>query len=61
MHKQVSEFLATCFSVLRHVRDAMADSKDKQKSNLMLNAEDILILMKLETKSYLMLNTYLPI
>ena len=31
MHKQVSEFLATCFSVLRHVRDAMADIQDKQK------------------------------
>ena len=52
MQKQVSEFLATRSSVLRHVRDAMADSKDKQKSNLMLNAEDILILMKLETKYY---------
>ena len=31
MQKQVSEFLATHFSVSRHVRDAMADSQDKQK------------------------------
>ena len=31
VRKQVSEFLATRFSVLRHVRDAMANSQDKQK------------------------------
>ena len=31
MQKQVSEFFAKRFSVLRHVRDAMADSQDKQK------------------------------
>ena len=33
MQKQVSEFLATrfVFSVLRRVRDAIADSQDKQK------------------------------
>ena len=31
MQKQVSEFLATRFSVLRHVRAAKADSQDKQK------------------------------
>ena len=31
VHKQVSEFLATRFSVLRHVCDVMADSPDKQK------------------------------
>ena len=31
MQKRVSEFLATRFSVLRHVRDAMADSQYKQK------------------------------
>ena len=31
VRKQVSEFLATRFSVLRHVRDTMADSQDKQK------------------------------
>ena len=31
MQKQVSEFLAMRFSVLRHVRDARADSQDKQK------------------------------
>ena len=30
MQKRVSEFLATRFSVLRHVRHAMADSQDKQ-------------------------------
>ena len=29
--QQVGEFLATRFSVLRHVRDKMADSQDKQK------------------------------
>ena len=52
MQKQVSEYLATRFSVLRHVRDAMADSQDKQKDKLMLKAEDVLIFMKLETRSY---------
>ena len=31
MQKQVNDFFATRFSVLRHVRDAMADSQDKQK------------------------------
>ena len=31
MQKQVSEFLATRFSVLRRVRDAMADVQNKQK------------------------------
>ena len=31
MQKQVSKFLATRFSVFRHVRDAMADSQDKRK------------------------------
>ena len=31
VHKKISNFLATRFSVLRHVHDAMADSQDKQK------------------------------
>ena len=31
VRKQVSEFLATRFSALRHVRDTIADSQDKQK------------------------------
>jgi len=31
VRKQVDEFLSTRLSVLRHVRDAMADSQDKQK------------------------------
>ena len=31
MQKQVSEFLTTRFSVLRHVRDAIDDIQDKQK------------------------------
>ena len=31
VRKQVSEFLAKRFSVVRHVRDKMADSQDKQK------------------------------
>ena len=31
VRKQVSEFIATRFNVLRHVRDAMAESQDKQK------------------------------
>ena len=31
VHKQVSEFLATRLNVLRHVRDALADSQDKLK------------------------------
>ena len=51
MQKQVSEFLATRFSVLRHVRDEVADSQDK-KIELILREEDILILMKSNTKSY---------
>ena len=29
--KQVSEYLATRLNVLRHVREALADSQDKQK------------------------------
>ena len=29
--RQVNEFLVTRLNVLRHVRDAMADSHDKQK------------------------------
>ena len=52
MQKQVIEFLATRFSFLRQVRDVMADSQDKQKDKMMLKAEDVLILMKLKTKSY---------
>ena len=31
VQKQVSEFLATRFSILRHVRDAIANSQVKQK------------------------------
>ena len=31
MQKQVSDFLATRFIVLQHMRDAMADSQDKQQ------------------------------
>ena len=31
IHKQVSQLLAKCSSVLQYVRDAMADSQDKQK------------------------------
>ena len=31
VQKQVSEFLATRLNVLRHVRDALADSKNRQK------------------------------
>ena len=31
VNKQVREFLATRLNVLRHVRDTMAESKDKQK------------------------------
>ena len=49
MQKQVSEFLATHIRVLRHVRDAMADSQDKQKNKLMQKAEDILTFMKFVT------------
>ena len=52
MQKQVCEFLATHIRVLRHVRDAMADSQDKQKNKLMQKAEDILTFMKFVTKSY---------
>ena len=31
MQKQVNDFLATRFSVLRRVRDVMADSQDKKR------------------------------
>ena len=31
--RQVGEFLATRLNVLRHVRDVMADSQDRQKAN----------------------------
>ena len=40
---QVSEFIATRLSVLRHVRDAMADSQDIRSNKLMLKAEAVLI------------------
>ena len=33
VNKQVSAFLATRLNVLRHVRDAMAESQDKQKEH----------------------------
>ena len=53
MQKQMIKFLTTRFSVLRHVRDAMANSQDKQKEQAdAIKAEDVLILVKLETKSY---------
>ena len=47
---KVSKFLATGFCVLRHVRDVMADRQFKQ--NDQADAEDLFILMKVETKSY---------
>ena len=52
MQKQASAFLATRLSVLRHARDAMSGARTNKNNNLMLKPEDILILMKLETKSY---------
>ncbi|CAI5731704.1 unnamed protein product [Peronospora farinosa] len=59
--KQVNAFLATRQNVLRHVRDAMADSQLKQKENAdAKKAEVVLIIMRSDTKSYLMLQTYLP-
>ena len=36
--KQVSEFLATRLNVLRHVRDAMAESQDRQKEQADANS-----------------------
>jgi hypothetical protein len=45
VRKQVDEFLSTRLSALRHVRDAMANSQDKQKEKLMLKAEAMLRVM----------------
>jgi len=42
VRKQVDEFLSTRLSVLRHVRDAMADSQDKQKEQADARAEAML-------------------
>ena len=56
---RVSEFLATRLSILSHVRDALADSQDKQKNNMMLNAEVVLNVVRSKTKFYSRLKAHL--
>ena len=51
VRKQVGEFFATRFNVLRHVRDAMAESQDKQKETADPKARGCNEVMRSETKS----------
>ena len=50
VRKQVSEFFATRFSVLRHVRDTMADSQDKQKEQADAKSRSCIISYKVENQ-----------
>ena len=55
VQKQVGEFLATRLNVLRHVRDAMAESQDKQKQQAYAKSRGFIE----RYKYYSMLKTYL--
>ena len=55
VQKQIGEFLATRLNVLRHVRDAMAESQDKQKQQSDAKSRGFIE----RYKYYLMLKTYL--
>ena len=44
IRKEVGDFLATRFSVLRHVRDTMAESQDKQKEQADAKGRNCIIL-----------------
>jgi hypothetical protein len=46
VRKQVDEFLSMRLSVLRHVRDAMAESKTSKRKKRMLKAEAMLRVMR---------------
>jgi hypothetical protein len=52
VRKQVDEFLSTRLSVLRHVRDAMADSQDNKRNRLMPGAEAMLTALRSVTWFY---------
>ena len=51
MQKQMSEFLTTRFGVLKMCVMQWLIAKINKNNKLMLRAEDVLILIKLETKS----------
>ena len=59
MQKQVSEFLATRFSVLRRVRDAMADVQNKQKEQADAKGRGCIDYFEVGEQVLLMLKTYL--
>ena len=52
MQKQVSEFFATRFCVLRHMRDPITDINDIRKDQSVLKAKYLSILILLENRSY---------
>ena len=59
VQKQVGEFLATRLTVIRHVREAMAESQDQQKQQADAKTEVVLNVIRSETKYYSMLKIYL--
>ena len=59
MQKQVIEFIATRFSVLRHVRDAMAARQDKQKEQADAKGRGCIDYYEVGEQILLMLKTYL--
>ena len=54
VQKQVSAFLTTRFNVLRHVRDAMSGSQDKQKE--VADAKGIICIESYEVDDQVVLN-----
>ena len=54
VQKQVSEFLVTLLNVLRHVRDALADSQDKQKKQAHAKGRDCI--ERYEVRNQVLLN-----
>ena len=56
---QVGEFLAARLNILRHVRDAMADSQARQKEQTDAKGRGCIDSYEVGDKYYLMLKTYL--
>ena len=55
VHKQVSESLAARLNVLRHIRDSLADSQDKQKKQADAKCRGCVKPLRSDTKFYSML------
>ena len=51
--RQVSEFLATRLNVVQHVRDAMADSQNRQKENADSKSRGFIDSYEVGQKNYL--------